>query len=342
MSNALGCDVSEWQGSLAGTAIDWPAVHASGQIDFVIVRATYGAAHVDADFTRNWHGAVGLHRGAYHFAVPGAATAADAQQQAAFFVAQIRAAGNLQPGDLRPFLDIETTNGLTVAAIQAWAQAFCEAVDSALGAGVQACGLYTGAAFWATYLASSPALATRFRWIAAYQPQPPAVAWSIWQYSSGGHLPGIGPAVDLNQWNGTAASLPPFPVSDPTPGYWLAGKDGGVFSFGEAPFCGSLPQLGISVANIVGVAPTPDRQGYWLVGADGGVFAFGTAAFHGSLPGQGVHVANIVGLVPTASGGGYWLVGADGGVFAFGDAVYAGSLPADGIHVTNIVGLAAR
>ena len=110
-------------------------------------------------------------------------------------------------------------------------------------------------------------------------------------------------------------------------GYWLAQAGGGVFSYGDATFYGSLPGLGIKpAAPIVGIASTPDGHGYWLVGADGGVFAFGDAAYYGSLPGDHITpFGAIVGLTPTPDGHGYWLVGADGGVFAFGDAAFLGS-----------------
>ena len=39
-------------------------------------------------------------------------------------------------------------------------------------------------------------------------------------------------------------------------GYWLIGSDGGVFGFGDAYFLGSLPSIGIHVANIVGAVPS--------------------------------------------------------------------------------------
>ena len=115
----------------------------------------------------------------------------------------------------------------------------------------------------------------------------------------------------------------------PTPdgkGYWLAQAGGGVYSYGDARFYGSLPGLGVTPAQpITGIAGY--YGGYWLVGADGGVFAFGNAKFFGSLPGLGiVPNAPLVGIVATPTGQGYWLVGADGGVFAFGDAPYVGSL----------------
>ncbi len=123
----------------------------------------------------------------------------------------------------------------------------------------------------------------------------------------------------------------------PTTGYWMVGRDGGVFAFGNAGFVGSLPGIGVHVNNIVAVVPTPSGQGYWMVGSDGGVFAFGNAGFVGSLPGIGVHVNDIVAVVPTSTGRGYWMVGSDGGVFAFGDAGFVGSLPGIGVHVNNIV-----
>ncbi|MGH9115493.1 MAG: hypothetical protein ACRDWW_06630, partial [Acidimicrobiales bacterium] len=55
-------------------------------------------------------------------------------------------------------------------------------------------------------------------------------------------------------------------------GYWLAAADGGVFSFGDAGFHGSLGGTHLD-APVVGIAATPDGHGYWLAGADGGVFS---------------------------------------------------------------------
>jgi hypothetical protein len=118
-----------------------------------------------------------------------------------------------------------------------------------------------------------------------------------------------------------------FVAISPTPdgaGYWLAQANGGVWSFGDASFHGSLPGLGVVPATpIVGIAATRDGSGYWLVASDGGVFAFGDAIFHGSLPSLHlVPAAPIVGIAVTHDGSGYWLGGADSGVFAFGGAPY--------------------
>jgi large repetitive protein len=109
-----------------------------------------------------------------------------------------------------------------------------------------------------------------------------------------------------------------------TTGYWEAAADGGVFTFGDAAFHGSMGGTPLA-APVVGLAPTEGGAGYWEAAADGGVFAFGDATFEGSMGGTPL-AAPVVGMAPTADGGGYWLVGSDGGVFAFGDATFEGSM----------------
>ena len=64
-------------------------------------------------------------------------------------------------------------------------------------------------------------------------------------------------------------------------GYWLVAADGGIFTFGDAPFYGSTGGLRLNQP-IVGMAATPDGGGYWLVAKDGGIFTFGDAGFYGS------------------------------------------------------------
>ena len=106
-------------------------------------------------------------------------------------------------------------------------------------------------------------------------------------------------------------------------GYWLAGADGGIFTYGGAQFYGSTGALRLNQP-IVGMASTSDSRGYWLVASDGGVFAFGDAPFYGST--GALHLNQpIVGMASTPSGHGYWLVASDGGIFTFGDAPFSGS-----------------
>jgi hypothetical protein len=121
-------------------------------------------------------------------------------------------------------------------------------------------------------------------------------------------------------------------------GYWTVASDGGVFSFGEAAFHGSMGGTTLNKP-VVGMAATPDEGGYWLVASDGGIFAFGDAAFHGST-GDLTLNSPIVGMAPSPDGGGYWLVAADGGVFAFGDAGFFGSMGGKTLN-SPVVGMAA-
>jgi hypothetical protein len=123
-------------------------------------------------------------------------------------------------------------------------------------------------------------------------------------------------------------------------GYWLVGSDGGIFTFGSAPFYGSTGALTLQ-RPVVGMTPTGNRGGYWLVASDGGIFSFGNADYFGSIPGLGIAPSDtsgtakrlnapVVGMVPSADDGGYFMVASDGGVFAFGDAKFEGSCPGIG------------
>jgi len=47
-------------------------------------------------------------------------------------------------------------------------------------------------------------------------------------------------------------------------GYWLTADDGGVFSFGDAPFEGSAAGSPL-VQPVIGIAGDPGAAGYWLV-----------------------------------------------------------------------------
>ena len=64
-------------------------------------------------------------------------------------------------------------------------------------------------------------------------------------------------------------------------GYHLVFTDGGVFTYGDAVFFGSMGDQDLN-APIVAAAGTPTGDGYWLLAADGGVFCFGDANFFGS------------------------------------------------------------
>jgi peptidoglycan hydrolase-like protein with peptidoglycan-binding domain len=121
-------------------------------------------------------------------------------------------------------------------------------------------------------------------------------------------------------------------------GYWLASDDGAVYSYGAAPFFGSLA-ANRPAHPIVGIAAPPSGAGYWLAAEDGGVFAFGAAPFAGSLGGRPLG-SPIAAIAATPSGGGYWLAARDGSVYAFGDAVYLGAPSGSALHGA-VVGIAS-
>ncbi len=121
-------------------------------------------------------------------------------------------------------------------------------------------------------------------------------------------------------------------------GYILSASDGGVFNYGNIPFCGSTGSIHLN-RPVVGAALTADGGGYWEVASDGGLFAFGNAQFHGSMGGTPLNKP-IVGMAATPDGGGYWEVASDGGIFSFGNAQFHGSTGGTPLNAP-IVGMAS-
>jgi hypothetical protein len=128
-------------------------------------------------------------------------------------------------------------------------------------------------------------------------------------------------------------------ISGNVNGYWKTDAAGGVSSFGNAVFHGSMGGCPLNQP-VTGMVSTTDGGGYWLVAQDGGTFAFGNAGFYGST-GSMVLNAPIVSLASTADNHGYWLVAKDGGIFSYGDAQFHGSTgsmhlnqPVDGMAAT--------
>jgi hypothetical protein len=153
--------------------------------------------------------------------------------------------------------------------------------------------------------------------------------------SAGGGRVFLGAGNQVLAFNGQSPSVPGPP---PTQGYWTAGADGGVFSYGAAQFHGSMGDRRLN-APVVGMAATPSGGGYWLVASDGGVFSFGDAGFFGSMGNKRLN-APVVGMAATPDGGGYWLVARDGGIFSFGAAGFFGSMGDRRLNAP-VVGMAA-
>jgi polyvinyl alcohol dehydrogenase (cytochrome) len=210
------------------------------------------------------------------------------------------------------------------------------------GGGIQQVDLNTGTAGWERgSVNGSPILVDGHLWAVRWssgliQELDPATG-GVQQQISGATVPHfatpsaadglllIGTNAGIEAFGPPTCTSPPAPAArTETAGYRLIASDGGVFSYGNALYYGSLGCVHLNQP-IVGAARTADDHGYWLVASDGGVFTFGDAHFFGST--GALHLnAPVVGMAPTSDGHGYWLVARDGGIFAFGDARFHGSM----------------
>jgi hypothetical protein len=116
----------------------------------------------------------------------------------------------------------------------------------------------------------------------------------------------------------------------------MVASDGGIFTFGDARFFGSMGGQRLN-APVQSLVPDGDGVGYWLVAADGGVFTFETL-FRGAM-GDKILNKPVTGMVPF--GNGYMMVAEDGGIFNFSNLPFLGSL-GDKPPVDPIVSVAVR
>jgi GH25 family lysozyme M1 (1,4-beta-N-acetylmuramidase) len=354
----LGIDVSSYQGG----GINWTSVKNSG-VSFAWAKATEGVNIVDADFTINENNGknAGVYMGAYHFAHPNLNTPG---AEASYFWGTANGYIKADGKSFMPMLDMEVFSGVVGASTySAWANDWCnDIVADGSGAGLSikpviytsacsACEFDSSISGWTSYIADyngeNPQTGTPWSTCTSCEVWGPGV-WSVWQYSETGSVSGIAGNVDLDVFNGSVSGLvitSPLLKNRvgmvPTPdskGYWIVASDGGVFSFGDANFYGSMGGQHLN-APVVGMAATPSGTGYWLVGSDGGIFSFGSAGFYGSMGGKHIN-APIVGVCSTADGKGYWLVGSDGGIYSFGDAPFNGSMGGQHLNAP-VVGMAS-
>ena len=142
-------------------------------------------------------------RGAYHFARPSLPAAASASDQAHFFISTI---GNTRErGDLAPALDLEVNGGLSPSDLITWTQAFVSTVQSLTG---RVPIIYSYPSFWRNSMANTTAFTAYPLWLADYtgtsSPNYPLPggwqAYTFWQYTSSGSVPGIQGNVDVSKY----------------------------------------------------------------------------------------------------------------------------------------------
>jgi lysozyme len=119
-----GADISNVNGS-----IDLATLGRDHHLSFAFLKATEGRGFRDPLFPAFWKaaGALGLARGAYHFARP----TTDATAQADAFLAYVRSAG-LGAGDMLA-LDLEVADGRGPADVSAWGREFCAHIHQSVG-----------------------------------------------------------------------------------------------------------------------------------------------------------------------------------------------------------------
>jgi lysozyme len=208
-----GIDVSHYQGR-----IDWGRVARSGH-HFAIAKATEGARYVDDTYLRNkiLAEANGIAFGAYHFARPDRRPN-DAVREANHFLDVAR----LEPGNVIPVLDLETTGGLSHRQLTRWILTWLRRVHERLGVRPM---VYTSPTGWAQRTGNTTAVAEAgydVLWVAHWGVREPALparnwggnGWSLWQRSDCGSVPGIRGCVDVNQLAGPSLGSVTIDVPD--------------------------------------------------------------------------------------------------------------------------------
>lgn len=179
-----GVDISHHQ---AG-ALDLVGAKRRG-LRWLYHKATEGTSLKDANYGRRRAEAAraGLPFGAYHFA---RADRGDAVAEARFFLDY----ADPKPGDLRPALDLETMEGLTLTQIREWARQFIAEVRRVTG--------HSPIVYTPYDLGSADDGCLLWRPRYNNTNTPPVLPWDIWQFSNGVYgvpheVAGIG-RVDLN------------------------------------------------------------------------------------------------------------------------------------------------
>lgn len=214
-----GLDVSYYQ-----AGVDWQQQWNMGA-RFAYVKASEGNYYTSPSYSSQYQGsrAVGMIRGAYHFAIPNWSSGAD---QANYFV-QNGGGWSSDGATLPPVLDIEfnpyagqTINGvymgntcydMSPAQLTSWVQNFGNTMRSLTGRLPM---IYTNTSWWKQCTGDPAGFGDYPLWVASYPGGPSNDAgilpsswanYSMWQYSSTGPFSG-----DSDVWNGDYASLQRF------------------------------------------------------------------------------------------------------------------------------------
>jgi lysozyme len=197
MPRVPGVDVSRWQ-----RRVDWASVAAAGY-RFAFIRATIGGDYVDPRFYVNWDGArsAGLLISPYHVLRPDIPP----DEQVSFFLQTLGG----RRGDLPTVLDVERDDGLGPEAITHAVMAVLAALETH---DERKPIVYTARWCWDRWVLPRSHWRDYDLWVASYTSAPFLPrdwdAWTFWQYSDRGKVPGVGAgATDLNWFAGSLEDL---------------------------------------------------------------------------------------------------------------------------------------
>ncbi|MEF2975814.1 GH25 family lysozyme [Subtercola sp. YIM 133946] len=220
-THVLGMDVSGWQ-----PTVDWNAAWANGG-RFVYIKATESNDYTSSHFAAQYSGAtaVGMIRGAYHFANPHESTGA---VQANYFVNN-GGGWSADGRTLPPMLDIEydpyagsdgtdACYGLNSAQMVAWIADFSNTVLARTGIRPT---IYTTTGWWKTCTGNNGAFGANPLFIARWPQNMSDGAgalpngwnsYAVWQYADAGVFPG-----DQDLYNGDYSALRAFASNGTAP-----------------------------------------------------------------------------------------------------------------------------
>ena len=236
-ATTFGVDVSDYQSD-----IDWGTAAGAG-VKFAFIRVSDGTGYPDSKYSQNWPAAraAGVVRGTYQFF----RSSDDPIAQADLLISQM---GALQPGDMPPVADVESTDGVDNAGRANRLQQWLDHVEQATGVTPI---IYTGGYFWEDNVGAD---FSRYPlWHAGYTGGncPSSVAaqwgdWAFWQYTSTGGVSGIpGANVDQDNFNGTLDDLRArFGASAVCGDGVCGGGEDHNSCAGDCPICEALPAAG--------------------------------------------------------------------------------------------------
>jgi hypothetical protein len=155
-------------------------------------------------------------------------------------------------------------------------------------------------------------------------PPPSSGKKGYWMIGRTGDTYAFGDAPSLGNTTAPADVVDLEPTSTGK-GYWTVDSAGNVFTHGDARYFGGGAGGLSSGERVTALSQTRDGGGYWLFTSLGRVLAFGNATHYGDMGGTKLN-GPVLDSIPTTSGKGYYMVGSDGGIFTFGDAAFLGSM----------------